>query len=1182
MFSDNDSFYSANESSASSDGSFISVTDTLGDILRTQFNQAYNNTFNVCHINAQSVPSHYSELYATFTDNNVHAILISESWLKPNLLSTSYSLPGFVLIRNDRLEKRGGGVAIYLRCEFRHRVLATSAGSSGTAEFLFLEVPIKGIKTVIGVVYCPPSADYFTNFELVLESLGSEYEHYIIMGDFNTNLLAPHSPRSRKLLHIAESVGLSILPLKGTHHCSSGDDTWLDLILTSNPSLVSCHGQHSAPGFSHHDLIFLTYNLKPKSLKRSIDYIRELCFNYDIIALQETWLLPEELGYLHSISDDFACTGTSAVDTTAGILRGRPFGGVAILWRKSAFNAVSVIPCNNPRVCAIEIVLKETSVLVFNAYMPTDEVCNLVEYTDCLSSVSAIIDSSNIESCYILGDFNAHPTGRFYAELLDFCREFEWNCVDTDLLGLNSNTYTFVSDAHGTRRWLDHCVVTKAARDSVVNVRVIYDVFWSDHYPLVIECLFDKISHKQRNVKYTENKVVWGERSSEQIQCYTMACHDRLRFIDFLEDFRNCCDKICKQHCHRKCIDIMYNDIVSVLSESAAVSRGSTRYGRKKVVVGWNRHVGDAYKDARLKYSMWQEVGKPYSGPLFFGMCEARKIFKSRLRWCQTHQEQIKMDILASHHSNRNYRSFWRHTNRMSGRPGLPVSVGGVSEPADIANLFKDKFQVKSTLGPSLSVPDAQDHNDLQIIFTAKDIKDVIAGMSRGKSPGHDGLSIEHLKYAGPHLPRVLAMFFSCCVSHEYLPSQMTRTIVVPIVKNKTGDIANVDNYRPISLATVISKVLDSLLNRQLNNHVILHDNQFGFRAGLSTESAILSLKWAIRYYTDRKTPVYACFLDLSKAFDLVSYTILWSKLEKAGVPREIVNTLKCWYGGQINQVRWAGTLSEPYGLECGVRQGGLTSPTLFNLYVDELIQTLSRERVGCYIDGVCLNNISYADDMALLSASICGLRRLVAICESYVELHGLVYNASKSEVMVFGAGGGRGPEHIPSVYLNGTPLKRAYKFKYLGHVLTAGMKDDDDIERERRALSVRANMIARRFARCSRDVKVTLFRAYCTSFYTCSLWANYAQKSYNVLRVQFNNAFRILMGLPRFCSASGMFAEARIDCFYATMRKRCASLVHRVRGSPNLILRCVASRLDCIYVNRCCKLSTSVIDVRW
>lgn len=73
---------------------------------------------------------------------------------------------------------------------------------------------------------------------------------------------------------------------------------------------------------------------------------------------------------------------------------------------------------------------------------------------------------------------------------------------------------------------------------------------------------------------------------------------------------------------------------------------------------------------------------------------------------------------------------------------------------------------------------------------------------------------------------------------------------------------------------------------------------------------------------------------------------------------------------------------------------------------------------------------------------------------------------------------------------------------------------------------------------------KFTLFRAYCTNFYMCSLWANYTQNVYSALRVQYDNIFMVLL-MQHFCSAPGMFGEAENDCFYATACKRCASLVY-------------------------------------
>lgn len=924
---------------------------------------------------------------------------------------------------------------------------------------------------------------------------------------------------------------------------------------------------------------FVSFNCK--SVKRSINGIRELCKNSHIVALQETWLLPSDLSYLNSIHDEFGCTGTSAVDTATGMIRGRPYGGVAILWRQRSFPNVTVIQCNNPRVCAIKIVLRERAILVICVYMPTDQTANLVEFTDTLGTVSAIIDNNNIDCVYVLGDFNAHPTELWFKELSLFCEEQEWTCIDIEFLKDVPNCFTFVSEAHGSQRWLDHCIVSKAAVPSVHKVYINYDILWSDHFPLLIECKLEVISPtKHVSVSTSIDNVIWGERSVGQIEMYNKECNSKLKHVNFPNELQKCADYTCNEMEHRHIIFNLYKNIVNILRESAVVCKEQNYNGivrkKKKPVMGWNLHVGEAHRMAREKFYVWCWYGKPNSGISYDEMCKARKIFKSRLKWCQNHQEQIRMDKLATHHSKHDFRSFWKATNKLNTRQAIPVCVDGVSCPREIANLFGEHFAVKSPLGPSQSMLDVQPGRKVGISCTATEVSLIIKSMTKGKSPGHDSLSIEHLQHAGPHLPRLLAMLFNLCLSHSYLPEEMIKTVVIPIVKNKTADLSDKSNYRPISLATVVSKVFDRLLNSQLECYIQPHTNQFGFRAGLSTESAVLCVKNTVRYYTSRETPVHACFLDLSKAFDLVSYDILWKKLEDMKLPPVLINICKYWYGNQINRVRWSGAMSQPYRLECGVRQGGLSSPILFNLYINDLIVALSGTRIGCHIDGVSVNNISYADDMVLLSASICGIKKLVTICEAYAERHGLKYNASKSELMVFEARG-KNTVNFPEVKLNGKVLCRVHKFKYLGHLITSDLRDDDDIERERRALAIRANMIARRFARCSKDVKTTLFKSYCTSFYSSSLWADYTQKAYSTLRVQYNNAFRVLMGLPRYCSASGMFAEYRLDCFYATMRKRCASLVRRVGGSANSILSMIASRLDCTYINHCCAISNGM-----
>ncbi|KAL0850724.1 hypothetical protein ABMA28_006666 [Loxostege sticticalis] len=566
---------------------------------------------------------------------------------------------------------------------------------------------------------------------------------------------------------------------------------------------------------------FVSFNCK--NVIRSVDCIRRLCDTADIVALQETWLLPHDISFLGTIDDNFAYTGVSAVDTSAGVLRGRPYGGVAILWRKSLLTSVSVIKCSSVRLAAIKIVHKERSLLVVSVYMPTDSSENIPEFTECLSEISAIVESSGVEYVYILGDFNAHPGERFGCELINHCTEQCWSCVDLDLLP--ANTYTFVSEAHGCRRWLDHCIVTSAARNSVTHVSVVYDTFWSDHYPVVLKCNIDVITPKIAHSSYSTNDVIWGERDSSQIDKYREYCHANLRSINFPLELTSCADRMCSDGRHRQTIDELYTNIICILTESAKISSKSKNSNKKnKHVIGWNKHVRDAHRYARECLQKWQHYGKPSAGPIYMNMVESRRVFKSKLKWCQNHQQQIKMDIIAEHRASKDFKRFWKATNKLSPKLSLPVSVAGIHEPSEIAKAFQSHFRVESPLGPTAAVFGDECGTDrLNVRFSAKDVDRVIKGMVRGKSPGHDHLSIEHLQCAGVHLPRVLSLLYN---------------VFVPVIKNKSGDPSDLSNYRPISLATVVAKVLDSLLDQHLSRHVKLSDAQFGFQPGLSTESS--------------------------------------------------------------------------------------------------------------------------------------------------------------------------------------------------------------------------------------------------------------------------------------------------------------------------------------------------------
>ena len=114
--------------------------------------------------------------------------------------------------------------------------------------------------------------------------------------------------------------------------------------------------------------------------------------------------------------------------------------------------------------------------------------------------------------------------------------------------------------------------------------------------------------------------------------------------------------------------------------------------------------------------------------------------------------------------------------------------------------------------------------------------------------------------------------------------------------------------------------------------------------------------------------------------------------------------------------------------------------------------------------------------------------------------------------------------------HLSGQALGVSNSTKYLGHIITDTLEDDADMFRQRRLLYVQANMLVRKFHHCTYDVKMNLFRAYCTPLYTAPLWVNYKKESYN-------DCLRILLKKPRSTRASQLFCNMGLTTFLALLR---------------------------------------------
>ena len=130
---------------------------------------------------------------------------------------------------------------------------------------------------------------------------------------------------------------------------------------------------------------------------------------------------------------------------------------------------------------------------------------------------------------------------------------------------------------------------------------------------------------------------------------------------------------------------------------------------------------------------------------------------------------------------------------------------------------------------------------------------------------------------------------------------------------------------------------------------------------------AIFALQQTVDFYHNQDAPVYMCFLDAKKAFDRVNHWTLAKKLLERNVPLHLVKLFIFSYREKEFIVRWGNSSSMTFRCANRIRQWGQLSPLLYNVYTDDLNHHLQATGEGCYVGGVYINSLSYADDMVFL-----------------------------------------------------------------------------------------------------------------------------------------------------------------------------------------------------------------------
>ena len=191
-------------------------------------------------------------------------------------------------------------------------------------------------------------------------------------------------------------------------------------------------------------------------------------------------------------------------------------------------------------------------------------------------------------------------------------------------------------------------------------------------------------------------------------------------------------------------------------------------------------------------------------------------------------------------------------------------------------------------------------------------------------------------------------------VYHNFAPQTFICVKIILIPKGSKPALTCSDKYRSIAISSVIGKILDHVIIDKQPEYLKTCDFQFGFKLKASTVLCSTMVNQTIQYYTENGgSPVYLLLLDATKAFDKVSYKVLFVVLLDKKVCPRIVNLLDYMYSNQQCHVKWGNAASDRFGISNGVKQGGVISLLLFSLLIDELLLLLKRVSHGlsCWIN---------------------------------------------------------------------------------------------------------------------------------------------------------------------------------------------------------------------------------------
>ena len=370
---------------------------------------------------------------------------------------------------------------------------------------------------------------------------------------------------------------------------------------------------------------------------------------------------------------------------------------------------------------------------------------------------------------------------------------------------------------------------------------------------------------------------------------------------------------------------------------------------------------------------------------------------------------------------------------------------------------------------------------------------------------------------------------------------------------------------------------------------------QFGYEKNTSTTDACLVFKETISSYTKSKIDkVFCLFVDLSKAFDTVDHLLLGKILLKRKIPPDIVLFLMHYLRNQRARIIWKSERGEYIQIEKGVRQGGILSPFLFKLYIDDVLNDICNSNIGCMLGIKRINILAYADDLVLIAQSKEQLEKLYEIlCKGMTDLE-LSINKNKTKCIIFKQ------KHIKTNFGDSTYIRLVddnfeivKQYKYLGHIISDDLSDINDVFFRLNSFYYKFNWVFRNFRNISCDIFYFLFCSFCMPEYGLSIWnleeiSNKA--AFKTFNVAFSNSLKKILDVPVSTSSHAVAEIFNQLLFHHLVTFNQIRYFKRILKSSNPVIKVLVCNIKNGYLYRSisnrlfnsygCDIYTNALDI--